>query len=264
MRKLYYIIIALISFNLLLSASHAGYNVNSKIKNRIDTVMTVVEKQWWSQSTIAQINKYQKIINAFSKVKLSGEWADMIWYLSYLFKNKVAELKEDIVTQDEVIWNVDRDKVQSTWVSWHNQERAKLWLKPYKINDSLNFSALTWAQHLAEQNYSTHARQSSDNWKYNYYSMLDRFNWLWINFGYKWTAFTENIAYRYYSCNKPDCTNEMIAALKKWYNFFLSEKSYNWAHYRAISHPYFDEIWVWVALVGNGCWVVSHYGIGVE
>jgi uncharacterized protein YkwD len=74
----------------------------------------------------------------------------MIWYLMYLFENKVEELQKEIITQEELIWNVDRDKVQQTWVDWHNTERAKLWLKPYKINESLNFSALTWAKHLSE------------------------------------------------------------------------------------------------------------------
>jgi hypothetical protein len=56
----------------------------------------------------------------------------------------------------------------------------------------------------------------------------------------------------------------MITALKKWYNFFLSEKSYNWSHYKAIAHPIFDEIWVGVALIEKRFWIVSHYGINVE
>jgi hypothetical protein len=40
--------------------------------------MNVVEKQWGEMSTISQINKYQKIIDVFSKVNLSGEGKDMI------------------------------------------------------------------------------------------------------------------------------------------------------------------------------------------
>lgn len=263
MKKLYYLLISWIISISLLSVSYAWYNVNSTIKSRIDTVMTVVEKQWWVNSTISQINKYQKIINAFSKVKLSGDWAEMIWYLLYLFEEKVEELEKEIVTQEELITNVDRDEVKNAWVDWHNTERAKLWLWKYKINESLNFSALTWAQKLAKQNYSTHKRLSSD-WYYNYTSILNWFGDLWISFDYNWTAFTENIAYQYYSCNKSDCTQEIINAIKKWYNFFLSEKSYNWPHYKAIAHPYFDEIWVWVALVGKRYWVVSHYGINVK
>ncbi len=127
----------------------------------------------------------------------------------------------------------------------------------------MNFSSLEWAQKLAKQNYSTHKRLSSD-WHYNYTSILNWFGDLWIKFDYNWTAFSENIAYQYYSCTKSDCTQDIINAIKKWYNFFLSEKPYNWPHYRAIAHPYFDEIWVGVALVGKRYWVVSHYGINVK
>lgn len=263
MKKLYYLIIIWISLTFLFSASHAEYTVSRKIKSRIDTVMTVVERQWWSESIMAQINKYQKIVNSFSKIKLNWEAKEMIWYLWYLFENKIIELKEEIVTQDELIWNVDWNQVQNTWLSWHNEERAKLWLKAYKLNESLNFSSLVWAQHLAELNHSTHARKTSDGY-YNYDSILDWFNGLWISFDYKLTAFTENISYNYYSCNKSDCTQDMINALKKGFNFFMKEKSWNWAHYKAIAHPVFDEIWVWVALIGKRYWVVSHYGVNVE
>jgi hypothetical protein len=67
---------------------------------------------------------------------------------------------------------------------------------------------------MADLNYSTHKRESSDGY-YNYDSILNWFNGLGINFDYKLTAFTENIAYNYYSCNKSDCTQDMITALKK-------------------------------------------------
>jgi hypothetical protein len=195
----------------------------------------------------------------------------MIWYLSYLFEEKVEELEKNIVTQDELITNVDRDKVQSAWLEWHNTERRSLWLDEFKLNESLNFSSLEWAQHVAKLNNTTddinHKRNKNDPY-YSYYSILDWFNGIWIDFDYNWTAFTENIAYQYYSCNKSDCTNEMITALKKWYNFFLNEKretnENKKAHYKAIVHPYFNEIWVWVTLVGKRYWVVSHYGINVE
>ncbi len=241
----------------------AGYNVSSNIKNRIDSVMSVVERQWWTKSTIAQINKYQKIINSFSKIKLTGEWKEMIWYLLYLFEEKVEKLEEEIVTQDELITNVDWDRVEKAWLEWHNAERRGLWLDEFKTSESLNFSSLEWAQKLARQNYSTHERKTSDN-GYNYYSILNWFNWLWIDFDYNGTAFSENIAYQYYKCTKSDCTNEMINALKKGFDFWMSEKSYNWSHYRAIAHPYFEEVGFGVALVGKRYWVVSHYGINVE
>jgi hypothetical protein len=48
-----------------------NYLINSKIKIRIDGLMSVVDKQWSSQYSIQeQKNKYQKIVNSFSKIKL--------------------------------------------------------------------------------------------------------------------------------------------------------------------------------------------------
>jgi len=138
MKKLYYLIFASIVSISLLSAGYAGYNASSSVKNRIDPLMSVVERQWWVESTIAQINKYQRIINSFSKITLSGEWKEMIWYLLYLFEKKVEKLEEEIVTQDELIGNVDWDEVQDAWVSWHNTERRNLGLKEYKIFSTLH------------------------------------------------------------------------------------------------------------------------------
>ncbi|HRX63761.1 MAG TPA: CAP domain-containing protein [Candidatus Absconditabacterales bacterium] len=260
--------IGLLGIGLLgIGTTDAGYDANTKIKNRIDGVMSVVERDRGQYSTITQINKYQKIIDSFGKIKLTGEGKDMIGYLLYLFEEKVEELEEEIVTQDELIKNVNWDRVEKAWLEWHNAERRGLGLDEYSISESLNFSSLEWAQKLAKQNYSTHERKTSDN-GYNYYSILNWFNGLGIDFDYNGTAFSENIAYQYYNCKKSDCTQNMINALKKGFDFWMSEK---WeteyskrAHYRAIIHPYFDEIGVGVALVGKRYWVVSHYGINVE
>jgi hypothetical protein len=87
---------------------------------------------------------------------------------------------------------------------------------------------------------------------------------LWITFDYNKTAFTENIAYQYYVCNKSDCTQDMINALKKWFDFFMKEKSDKGSHYRAIVHEYFDQLWFWVATNWKYYWVVTHYGINVN
>jgi hypothetical protein len=43
-----------------------------------------------------------------------------------LFEEKVEKLEAEIVTQEELITNIDWDKVRETWASWHNIERAKL------------------------------------------------------------------------------------------------------------------------------------------
>jgi len=265
MKKIWYLFLLSLITRFSTSISFAWYDVDSDIKNRIDVLMSVVERQWWSQSTFEQINKYGKIINSFSKIQLEWEQKEMIWYLLYLFQEKVVELKKNTITQDTLITNVDWERVGQTRLSWHNTERNNLWLNNYKLNDKLNFTALTWAENLARNNKTsyTHTRNAGD-WYYNYDKILSRFGDLWVTFGYGATAFTENVAYQYYNCNKTDCTDDMIAALKKWFNFFMSERSWKWPHYKAVTHPYFTDMGFGVGVSGKKYWVVTHYGVNVE
>ena len=227
--------------------------------------MVMVDRQWWNDDAFSQIARYEKIINSFSKISLNDkDKKEIISYMIECFQQRVNNLKSQVTTQDEVISNVDRNKIQSTRLSWHNDVRNDLWLSPYKINSSLNYSALVWAQELANngRTSNTHSRDSS--YWYNYDKIMNWFNNLWISFNYKSTAFTENIAYQWYKCNKSDCTQELVSALRKWFDFFMSEKSYNWSHYRAIIHEYFDQLWFGVATNWKYYWVVTHYAINVK
>ena len=253
----------------LLSFSFAG-NVSQKNRETAEIIMTALEKNFSKETVIGQISKYEKLINAFWMVKFrDNNQREMITYLVECLKKKVNKLKSQVETQDQVISNVDRDRVQRDWLSWHNEERENLWLKPYKINSTLNYSSLIRAQELAHnlRTWYTHSRDSLYD-SYNYDKILNWFNNLWITFNYKRTAFTENITYQYYVCNKSDCTQEMINALRKWFDFFMKEKSYDrkhdGPHYRAIAHEYFDQLWFWVATNWKYCWVVTHYGINVK
>jgi hypothetical protein len=46
-------------------------------------------------------------------------------YLVECFQKKVDYLKTQVKTQDQVISNVDRNRVKKEWLSWHNAERSK-------------------------------------------------------------------------------------------------------------------------------------------
>ena len=252
------------SFLSLLSFGFAG-NISQTNKNRIDSLMTVVEKQRSNETIFSQISKYEKIINSFSKVKFqNNDQKEMVAYLLERFQDKVHYLQSQVETQDDIISNVDRDLVEETWLSRHNEERQKLWLSPYKINPSLNYSSLVWAQKLANESRTSNTHSRDSSYWYNYSKILDRFNGFGIPFNYNSTAFTENIAYQAYTCKKSDCTQEMIAALKKGFDFFMKEKSYNGSHYRAITHEYFDQLWFWVATNWKYYRVVTHYAINVK
>ena len=246
--------------------TNAEYQVSEKIKIRMDGMMSMVAHQRWDENITWQLDRYQKIINSFSNIKLQWEQKEMIWYLLYLFNNKVNQLKQMPSSQNETIKNVDRSKVQDEILKWHNDERKSIWLSEYKINDKLNYTANIWAENLARLNKksSTHTRNSGD-WYYNYDKILSRFNNLWVTFDNKLTVFSESVAYQYYSCNKDDCTQEMISALKKWFNFWMSEKwrSYR-PHYNAISSNIFTDMWFGVWVSGKWYRVVVHYGVNVN
>lgn len=158
--------------------------------------------------------------------------------------------------------NVDMQKVKEARLSRHNDERQKLWLYTYTWSIKLDSSAQKRAEYLAQINKATHKRLKSD-WYYNYNSIKSRFSWQNIIFPKEksWIAnFTENLAYQYYKCNKADCTQDLISALKKWFNFFMSEKKYKGPHYRAVISKQFKVIGMWIGIVWNRYYVVTHYG----
>lgn len=258
MKKIWRTIALSIIISLWTSISFAWHDVSSNIKNRIDGLMIVVEKQWSSQSTFEQIEKYEKVINSFSKITLKWEQKEMIWYLLYLFQAKVIELKKNTIIQNDLIKNVDWDKVQEEILRRHNDERSKKWLILYTSNSSLNYSALTRANQIANEERktgNTHLRKSTDK----YYSTESIKNWfydLWIYVD----TFSESNAYWYYKCTKSDCTQEILSVLKKCFNrTFL-----NAGHYKAVISTTYDQVWVWVAKNGNWVWMTAHYSVNVK
>lgn len=244
----------------------AEYQVSQENKWKVDMVMQAVESQWGKEDIFWQIERYQKIVDSFSKIKLSWDQKEMIDYLVHLFEGKLTELKKSMLSQSDLIKNVNWDEVEKTILNWHNEERIKLWLEPYKINKKLNHTATVWANELARmvKKSNTHTRKAWDGY-YNYNKILSWFNEYGVSFDYKLTAFTESVAYQSYSCNKDDCTQDMITALKKWFDFWMSEKwKSSRPHYNAIVSNVFTDLWFGVGVSGNLYWIVAHYGINVK
>jgi len=63
------IVVLLIIFGFA-SLGNAEYKASEKVKNRIDSLMVVVEKDWGTKSKVWQLDRYEKIINSFGSVKL--------------------------------------------------------------------------------------------------------------------------------------------------------------------------------------------------
>lgn len=180
------------------------------------------------------------------------------------FSSKIGNLP----TLSDNISNVDVQKVREAILSWHNTERASLWRSAYKYSIDLEWSATIRAKNLANsgKTKNLHARKAWD-WYYNYNSMTNRFSSLWINFWNipKWaTAFSETVWRNVYRCNKADCTDELITAIKKtWTWLIMKEKSSNWSHYRSATMNHFTQMWAWIAIDKNHnrYYVVLHYGV---
>lgn len=234
-------------------------NISQKDKERVDSIMVVVERDWGKENIFAQISKYEKFINAFSKAKFKdNEQKEMIMYLVECFQKNVNKLKSQVKTQDEIIPNINRDRVKKERLSWHNQERSKKGLSPYTYSETLNYTSLIRAQQIASEKrktWSTHARKSSD-WYRNTDSIRERFANLWVNVVY----FSESNAYWYYNCKKSDCTQEMIDALKKCFDRTFLDRN----HYSAVVSSTFNQIWFWVATNWTYLRLTTHYGKNVK
>lgn len=157
--------------------------------------------------------------------------------------------------------NVDMNQVINTWLSWTNSVRLEQWLSPYTIDTRLNGTAQEWSEYSKNRGYIIHGRPGDGCYTIGNYSC---YNFSAIDTWFKargidpivinHTKHTENIGTRGYSCHSSNCTDEMIIAVRKTFDFFLSEKSYNGVHYKSLVNPLFTKIWAWVS-VDESKWV---------
>jgi len=240
-----------------------AYTLPNNVSNKLDWLVSSFEHYYKDLDTNEKINKFNKLISLLEVMKwrISSSKISSASYLQDKLQERIDNRESFWYTDntDSKIANVNMDLVKIAWLDWHNKDRIAKWLTPYKWDNKLEYTANLWADYLAKINTSTHIRNVWD-WYYNYNSIKNRFASKWVVFNEsKWTAFSENIAYQYYSCNKTDCTQDLINQIRLWYDFFMWEASWNGPHYRAIVHPYFDEIWMWVALIWKRYYIVTHY-----
>jgi hypothetical protein len=157
---------------------------------------------------------------------------------------------------------VDLVKVRSAWLSLHNNERATKKLTPFAYSSDLEWTATTWADYLSDLGKATHQRKNTDGY-YSYNSIKNWFLDLWIVFAHEekngQALFTESLWWWYYTCKKTDCTDDFIKAIKTTRKFFMSEKGKSYSpHYNAIVGN-FSTLGLWIVLVGNKYYLVTHY-----
>ncbi|AHB41367.1 hypothetical protein P148_SR1C00001G0576 [candidate division SR1 bacterium RAAC1_SR1_1] len=231
-----------------------------------EIVTTVLNNIQTTNANKTDLQKRQTFENYIPKIKSLTSIDQRVKDALITYLNaKIAELDETLktTTYESNITNIDKALIEKSWLERHNTERNSLDLASYTISPELNNTAQNRANHLAELNDATHKRLSTDGY-YNYESIKSRFSDLGVTFPKEQNGvanFSENLAYQYLSCKKDDCTTEVLAALKKCYAFFMSEKSYKGPHYRAVISPYFTQMGYGVSKVGTKIFIVTHYSV---
>lgn len=251
----------LIIFILFITTSYAS----ADYKQVVTTVLYNIQSTNSNKSDSQKKQNYQNYIPKIERLSIidSRVKTALIKYLNA----KIDQLQT--VSQNKWLWeidNIDQEKVRTTRLQRHNDERATKNLTPYSYEIQLEQTASTRAQYLSQLNASTHKRFSNDGY-YNYNSIKDRFSNQWVNFPKEQNGasnFTENIAYRLnYSCKKTDCTDYLISRIKDWFQFFINEKSYNGAHYRWIMWSQYKKMGVGIAINPSTkkIFIVTHYSV---
>lgn len=178
----------------------------------------------------------------------------------------VTAEKKIISSNKKNINNVDIRRLESAWLEWNNSLRTSLTLPAYDARDELSATAQEWSEFSKDRGYITHARPwdgctGTTNYVcYNFRAVDAWFTERGINPEViNRSKHTENIGLGKFKCSQTDCTDEAIKAMRKTYDFFLSEKSYNWVHYRSLTNPNFKHIGIGFAYSWDTYYLTVHY-----
>lgn len=171
-----------------------------------------------------------------------------------------------ISTADRSMTNVDLARVEQAWLGWVNDLRASQGLAPYNINSKLGLTAQEWSEFSRDRGYITHGRPGDGcvgekNYVCYNFKAIDQW---FTNRGINPTIInrskhTENLGLGAYRCNSADCTDAAIKAIRKTFDFFYSEKSYNGVHYRTMISPNFTDIGLGLTAKNGTYYLTIHY-----
>jgi uncharacterized protein YkwD len=199
-----------------------------------------------------------------------GEMAEILWRLRENLTDRAAKSADmillehcEILPGGEQVVGVDMKRVEQAWLLWINQDRAKLGLTPYVLNQTLARSAYTWASLSARRGFITHVRSGASS--YDYDGILSWFAQQGVSFGnHEGSRYAENIAYGPMECAKEECTREMIGMTRAVFDAFMAEKGTgNDAHYRSVMHPDFRQIGIGISLdpKKSNYYLTVHYAV---
>lgn len=243
------------------------------------------------QKELEQFTELHKTLQTPTK---SAELIDQA--LFQLLTTKISMVETELTQMKEQFWDipltdllalkippveysldkVDMNRVKDAWLSWVNDLRTKKGLTPYKYHPLLDYTAQDVAIYLGALypsgrvwNMATHEKpgQPTPWYSHSYITKWFKEHGVYtVNVG--GSNHTENTWYSNYRCDDTeDCTDEMIAALRRTFNYYMSEERFvNYAprkalHYLSMINPNFEYIGLGLA-VGEWSsrrWSVIHY-----
>lgn len=160
------------------------------------------------------------------------------------------------------ISSVDINQVRTTWLSWYNSYRKSLGLGSYTYDSRLDSTAYSWNIEFAEWKWQNHHRRNPWDNYYDYPIITEWFKERGVIAKVvNGATTTENVGWGTYRCSSSDCTNTLINSIRSTFDFFMSEKSYNWVHYKSIVQPNFTKVWLSVMVIPgeNRYYLVMHF-----
>ncbi len=231
-------------------------------------MQTPTGSEWFSQylETFAKKNYIPATLDYYSEELTRGEAFEILW------RAMTDNETQDATTFDEFKGNacedfsvetysdIDMQRVRDTWLSWTNTARAQNGLDAYEYDTQLERTAIVWSEYGRTQGRMTHTRPGTTAY-YDYYAIQDWFENLGLTFknsgGY---TFTENIGRGPYSCSADECTDELIAAIKYTFDYYMSEAGSSYApHYNSIMNSQFQKIGFGLVVSDSSYFMTIHY-----
>ncbi len=260
MRKLLKISLILIFSINIVNASYVLTREDKKIVQNITTkIENIITKYWYSYK--------QKLVNAFEKVKIKqkigSKWREIIWEI--LDNTKEISLKW-LSNNHYKEYKLDFNEIRDTWVSWHNNERKRLWINNLTSDDKLENTAYEWSLISKNKWVLDHKRNNWDS--YYDYNIIKSWFWeRWVDCKVKnRTTESESIWRFSYKCIDDNCTDEFLVSLRKIFDYYMNEKWLPYpqnAHYKTIVHPDLSKLWFWFTILDNTWkdWRYEYYAV---
>ena len=164
-------------------------------------------------------------------------------------------------------WNFDENLVEQTWINRVNDEiRIPRWLPPIKWEKKLRVTARDRSLSLRAKWVADHRRTPHSSY-YDYPAITDWFADRGVEFeNHNRATSTENIGRARHTCEGNKCTDAVINDMRRIYDYFASEESYNGVHWRTMIHPEFKVVWISFAVDHDADKVfwVMHYGTKIK